>query len=160
MKVDLYERIWLYLASAMIVAFLGAVVVGASSHAFHPPSHVEVVDPAKVYSDSEFATDLGVTGRADGGVMVRMVARTYVFDPEFVRVPLGQPVTFRMTSPDVIHGFQVVGTNANAMVIPGYVTQFTTIFHRAGEYLMVCNEYCGLSHHLMHGRLIVEEAAE
>lgn len=160
MKVDLYERYWLWLATGMIVAFLGAVLIGAGSHAVHPPSHIEVVDPAKVYSDSEFATDLGVTETTDGGVMIRMVARNYVFDPEVVRVPAGRPVTFRMTSPDVIHGFQVVGTNANAMVIPGYVSQFTTVFHNPGEYLVVCNEYCGLSHHLMQGRLIVEEAAE
>lgn len=159
MKVDLYERIWLWLASGMIAAFLFAVLVGATSHAVHPPSHVEVVDPAKVYSDSEFATDLGVTPSADGGVTVRMVARNYVFDPPVVHVTAGQPVTFRMTSPDVVHGFQVVGTNANAMVIPGYVTQFTTVFHQPGEYLVVCNEYCGLSHHLMQGRLIVEEVA-
>ena len=160
MKVELYERIWLWLATVMIVAFLAAVVVGATNHAIHPPSHVEVVDPAKVYSDSEFATALGVTPAEGGGVTVRMVARNYVFDPQVVRVPRGEPVTFRMTSPDVIHGFQVVGTNANAMVIPGYVTQFTTVFHRPGEYLVVCNEYCGLSHHLMQSRLIVEESAE
>jgi len=74
-----------------------------------------------------------------------------------VRVPAGEPITFRMTSPDVIHGFQVVGTNANAMVVPGYITQFTTTFHQPGEYLVVCNEYCGLSHPLMQARLLVEE---
>ena len=36
------------------------------------------------------------------------------------------------------------------MVIPGYVSEFTTVFERPGEYLIVCNEYCGLSHHVMH----------
>jgi cytochrome c oxidase subunit 2 len=70
----------------------------------------------------------------------------------------GRPVTFRLTSPDVVHGFQIVGTNANLMVVPGYVSEVTTTFPRAGEYLVVCNEYCGLSHHLMAARLIVEEA--
>ena len=159
MKVDLYERIWLWLATAMIAAFLAAVLIAAGSHAVHPPSHVETVDPTTVLSDSEFATGLGVMIDDSGAVTVRMVARTYDFSPAVVRVPAGVPVTFRMTSPDVIHGFQVVGTNANAMVIPGYVTQFTTTFHRPGEYLVVCNEYCGLSHHLMQARLIAEEAS-
>ncbi len=157
MKVDLYERIWVWMAIVMIAAFLGTVLVGAVTHAMHPASHVETVDPAKVLSDSEFATDLGVTRDATGAVTVRMVAKTYDFMPSIVRVPAGAPVTFRMTSPDVIHGFQVVGTNANTMVIPGYVSQFTTTFHRPGEYLVLCNEYCGLSHHLMQARLIVEE---
>ena len=158
MKVDLYERIWMWMAIVMIAAFLGAVLFSAGSHAVHPPSHMEIVDPETVLTDSEFATDLGVHHGDDGTVTVRMVGKTYIFEPAVVRVPAGKPITFRMTSPDVIHGFQVVGTNANAMVIPGYVTQFTTTFPRAGEYLVVCNEYCGLSHHLMQGRLIVEES--
>jgi cytochrome c oxidase subunit 2 len=67
-------------------------------------------------------------------------------------------VTFRLTSPDVIHGFQIVGTNVNMMIAPGYVNELTVSLPRVGEYLIVCNEYCGLSHHLMQGKLIVEPA--
>ncbi|MEM9558088.1 MAG: cytochrome C oxidase subunit II [Acidobacteriota bacterium] len=158
MKVDLYERIWLWMATVMIVAFLAAVLIAAGTHAVHPPSHMETIDPATVLSDSEFARELGVIVHDDGSATVRMVAKTYVFEPRVVRVPAGEPVTFRMTSPDVIHGFQVVGTNANAMVVPGYVTQFTTSF-APGEYLVLCNEYCGLSHHLMQSTLIVDDRA-
>lgn len=69
-------------------------------------------------------------------------------------------MTFRLTSPDVIHGFQIVQTNGNTMVVPGYVSQFTTRFSRAGEYLIVCNEYCGLGHHIMSAKLIVEDMSE
>jgi cytochrome c oxidase subunit 2 len=68
-------------------------------------------------------------------------------------------VTFRLTSADVIHGFQIVGTNANAMAIPGYVSQFTVTFDEPGEYLVVCNEYCGLLHHNMTGKVIVTGGA-
>ena len=57
----------------------------------------------------------------------------------------------------MVHGFEIVGTNANTMVIPGYVAQFTTRFTTPGEYLIVCHEYCGLGHHAMMGKLIVEE---
>ena len=80
----------------------------------------------------------------------------FSFQPAEIRVPAGRPVTFRMTSSDVVHGFQIVGTNGNTMVVPGYVSQFTTVFRNPGEYLIVCNEYCGLSHHLMSAKLIVE----
>ena len=34
--------------------------------------------------------------------------------------------------------------------------EFTMTFPEPGEYLIVCNEYCGISHHLMQARLIVE----
>jgi cytochrome c oxidase subunit 2 len=44
------------------------------------------------------------------------------------------------------------------MVVPGYVSQFTTTFATPGEYLIVCNEYCGTGHHLMFAKLIVETA--
>ncbi len=71
-------------------------------------------------------------------------------------MPAGKKVTFRLTSPDVIHGFQIVGTNINAMIVPGYVTEISTSFTAKGEYLVVCNEYCGLSHHLMQARVVVE----
>jgi cytochrome c oxidase subunit 2 len=78
----------------------------------------------------------------------------FQFRPSVIRVPTG-PVRFRMTSPDVIHGFQIVGTNANVTVTPGYVSEFSINFDAPGEYLIVCNEFCGLSHHLMQGKLIV-----
>jgi len=34
----------------------------------------------------------------------------------------------------------------------------TTTFDTPGEYLVVCNEYCGLAHHLMQGTVIVDTA--
>lgn len=156
MHVDLYERIWIWAAALMIAAFLGAVIFSAGSHAVHPPSHMETVDPTKVLTEGEFTLP-GVTQNDDGSMLITGIARMFVFTPGIMKVPAGVPVTFRLTSPDVIHGFQVVGTNANTMVIPGYVSQFTVTFDRPGEYLVLCNEYCGLSHHLMQGKLIVED---
>jgi cytochrome c oxidase subunit 2 len=88
-----------------------------------------------------------------------MLAMMFAFLPNEIHVKAGQPVTFRMSSADVVHGFQIVGTNGNTMVIPGYVSQFTTTFDKPGEYLIVCNEYCGLGHHSMYGTLIVEGGA-
>ncbi len=81
----------------------------------------------------------------------------YRFTPSIIRVPAGKPIRFRLTSPYVLHGFQIVGTNANVVVAPGYVSELVTSFPKAGKYLIVCNEYCGLSHHLMQATLIVEQ---
>ena len=52
----------------------------------------------------------------------------------------------------------IAGTNANTMLVPGYISQFTTVFSKPGDYLIVCHEFCGNGHHVMSGRLIVEEA--
>lgn len=158
MKVDLYEKIWMIAAAVMIAIFLAAITVAAASHAVHPPGHVETLDPETVRDVPEFERP-GVTVRPDGSVVVSVVAEMFAFEPDPIEVPAGKPVTFRLTSPDVIHGFQVVGTNANAMVVPGYVNELTVTFDTPGEYLVLCNEFCGLLHHEMMGHLIVEEAA-
>jgi cytochrome c oxidase subunit 2 len=155
MKVHAYERFWMYLSGVLIVLFVGTIGYTASAQAIRPPSHVETIDPTTLRTDPRFATP-GVTVAADGSVEVVMIGQMYAYLPGEIRVPAGVPVTFRITSSDVIHGFQIVGTNANATVIPGYVSQFTMTFPEPGEYLIVCNEFCGLGHHVMQGRLIVE----
>lgn len=155
MKVGFYEKIWLWGAVVLIAAFLASVLSSTFGLGVRPPSHVETIDPRTVRADPRFAAP-GVTERPDGSVEVVALAQIWAFVPNEVRVPAGRPVTFRVTSPDVLHGFQIVGTNVNTMVAPGYVSQVTTTFHKPGEYLILCNEYCGLGHHVMAGRLIVE----
>lgn len=153
MHVDLYERIWMWAASALIVLFLGAIVLTSITQAVQPPSHVETLDPTTLDRHPEFGTPR-VTTRADGSAVVSAIAAMFAFAPDPIEVPAHVPVTFRLTSADVIHGFQIVGTNGNAMAIPGYVSQFTVTFPRPGEYTIACNEYCGLMHHGMVGKII------
>ena len=155
MHVELYERIWMWAAGALVLTFLAAIVLTAGLQAVQPPSHIETIDPTALAIYPEFANP-GVTARPDGSVVVSVVASTFAFSPDPIEVPAGTPVTFRLTSADVIHGFEVVGTNANAMAVPGYVSQFTVRFARPGEYTIACNEYCGVFHHNMSGKLVVK----
>lgn len=136
------------------LAVIGAVtilfaVIGVSSFvmALHPPSHVEAIDPATVSQSKEFAeNNLGTSVDPDGSVTVRIVAAQFAFVPRCIPVPQDKPVTVRITSPDVIHGFLIAGTNANTMVVPGYVAEVRTVFNTAGDHLMPCHEFCGLGH--------------
>jgi cytochrome c oxidase subunit 2 len=155
MQVELYERIWMWAAAGIIVLFLGAIGLGAALQAIEPPGHLETVDPTALADHAEFGAP-AVTMRDDGAVVVPVVATMFSFNPDPIEVPANRPVTFRVTSGDVIHGFDVVGTNANVMAIPGYVTRFTVTFPRPGEYLIACHEYCGVLHHNMVGKLIVK----
>jgi cytochrome c oxidase subunit II len=157
MNVEFYERIWMWLAVGVLAFFAVAVFWSAGSAAIHPPSHLETVDPKALGQYPEFAPPT-VKPQPDGSVVVSVVASMYSFSPDPIEVPANKPVTFRITSDDVIHGFEVVGTNANAMAIPGYVSQFTMTF-KPGQYTIGCNEYCGLAHHNMVGKLIAKEVA-
>jgi cytochrome c oxidase subunit 2 len=156
MHIDLYERFWMWSAGAISVLFFGTIVFALVGEGTRPPSHVETIDPKAVFTDPRFA-ERGVVLNADGSAMVTGIAMMFAFQPNEIHVPAGKPVTFRLTSADVVHGFEIVGTNGNTMVIPGYVSEFTTTFE-PGEYLIVCNEYCGLGHHLMNAKLVAEVA--
>ena len=40
MNVDLYERIWMWLATALIVIFVATIAVTTGVEAIQPPSHL------------------------------------------------------------------------------------------------------------------------
>lgn len=153
MKTDLYERIWGWGVGVMLVFFFGTLANASIRHGFHPPSHVETIDPRKVFQSSEFRQQ-GVRVDAGGAVHVTVIGMMFTWMPGELVIPAETPITFHLTSVDVIHGFQIVRSNGQSMVIPGYVSQFSTTF-APGEYLIACNEYCGIGHHTMAGKLKV-----
>jgi len=154
MNIDLYERIWMWCIAAMLVLFLGSTAVAAFGHQIHPPSHVETIDPRTALSDPRFRPQ-GAAIDSHGQLHARVLGLMFAWLPAELTVPAGTPVTFHLTSTDVTHGFEIVRTNGQAMVVPGYVSQFTTQFPEAGEYLIACNEYCGVGHHTMAAKLHV-----
>ena len=158
MNVDFYERIWMWVAALIIGLFLVMTGVATVAYGIRPPSHVETIDPTQAMSDPRFASAGVSVDSATGAVTVTMIGGTFFWLPAEVRVPAGRPVTFRLTSIDVTHGFAIARTNVNTMVMPGYVSQLTYTFAAPGEYLMLCHEYCGTGHHGMGGKVIVEAA--
>ena len=153
MKVDLYEKVWMWGVGVMLALFFTSTAVAAFRDSVHPPSHVETIDPTRVLADARFQSP-GVVVDASGHVQVRIVGMTFAWLPAEFTLPASTPVTFRVTSVDVAHGFEIVRTDGQTMVLPGYVSQFTTTFD-AGEYLITCNEYCGVGHHTMAAKLHV-----
>jgi len=67
--------------------------------------------------------------------------------------------TYRLhlSSMDWQHGFSVQPVNINMQVVPGYEMVITMTPDVAGEYGIVCNEYCGIGHHMMVGKIYVKE---
>jgi cytochrome c oxidase subunit II len=121
-----------------------------------PPSRVETIDPRTLHIRGEFVEgNLGTAVDAQGKVTVRLVAQQYSFTPQCLVIPAETPVTFRATATDVVHGFVVGKTNANVMLIPGFVSTFTATFTQPGELLMPCHEYCGTGHEGMWAKVQV-----
>ena len=155
------ERHWAAVATGCI-AIIVAVIVFTSIHwSTMPPSGIEPIDPTRLHIAGEFVeANLGARSQPDGSVLVRMIAQQYSFNPQCLTLPADTSVTFRATSADVVHGLFITGTNANAMLIPGYVTTFTTALHKRGAYLMPCQEFCGTGHATMWARITVVSKPE
>ncbi|WP_155670607.1 cytochrome c oxidase subunit II [Ornithinibacillus caprae] len=150
-----HEKIWLILSTAMIVGFF--LFAGYQTFALQmgPPSHQETIDPQKV-DETEPFDNPGVFQTGENEYEVVMTLQIFSFTPSEIEIPAGSEVTFTMTSKDVTHGFQIAGTNVNAMVMPGYVQKITQTFNEPGEYLILCNEYCGSGHQLMATTITVK----
>jgi cytochrome c oxidase subunit 2 len=155
------ERRWATIVG-VIIALLVAMMIFTGLHwASMPPSRVETIDPRTLHVSGEFVdSNLGSTLTNDGKALVRLIAQQYSFEPQCLVVPAGMPVTFRATATDVIHGFVVGKTNANTMLVPGFVATFTATFPETGEQLMPCHEYCGTGHEAMWARVQVIPAQE
>jgi len=155
------ERQWAIVVGIIIALLVAMMVFTGVQWAAMPPSRVETIDPRTLHVSGEFVEgNLGTAVEADGRVVARLVAQQYSFEPQCIVVPAEMPVTFRGTATDAIHGFIVGTTNANTMLIPGFVATFTTTFRRTGEHLMPCHEYCGTGHEAMWARVQVLPAAE
>lgn len=77
-----------------------------------------------------------------------------------LHVPLGRMVKLTMTSEDVIHDLYLPAFRIKQDVVPG---RYTTEWFKAaklGSYHLFCSEYCGTSHSLMVGHVIVLTPAE
>jgi len=148
--VALTEKRWVLTMASMLVVMMVVIVATGVANALHPPSNVEVVDPRTLHLKGEFVeSNLGTAIEPDGSATVRLIAEQYDFVPHCVEVPVQTPVTFRLTSADVVHGFLLPATNINTMVVPGFVSEVRTSFAKSGDYEMPCHEFCGLGHHAM-----------
>ena len=151
-----YETRWAIGMTALILMLLSVVVFTGLHWAAMPLSRVEAIDATTIHLRGEFIEDnLGTSVDSTGRTTVRVLAEQYAFRPQCIVLPEGEPVTFRATSSDAVHGLQIMGTNINAMLVPGYISTFVVTMRGTGERLMPCHEYCGTGHAAMWARVQV-----
>lgn len=87
-----------------------------------------------------------------------LMAFRYAFFPTLV-VKAGHPVRIWLSSLDTLHGFSIVGhgQNINFEIAPNHAYGAVLTPTKPGKYLIVCNEYCGLNHQTMKGRIVVTD---
>ena len=154
MQIHRYERWWLTFGLAMLLFFLTLIGVAAVADGINPPSDMQRVDPTKLSQTPPFDKP-GLRKLSDGSYEAYYVAKVFAFEPSQLTIPLNAKVTFYVTSADVVHGFFIPDTDVNMMAVPGWVNEQTHSFTRAGQYLLICHEYCGIGHQNMFGKIEV-----
>jgi cytochrome c oxidase subunit 2 len=176
MEVHRFESVWAVVSVVLIVAWIGTVTYGAIGPGIamvdDGGGEIDSASVAEARSPVNNVTFDQVEGFEAPGVYngsgeddydVYVVAYQFGFAPgseDPIEVPEGANVTFYMTSEDVVHGFELAGTNVNTMAIPGQIAKFTVEFEETGTHGIICHEYCGAQHHNMAGQLQVVNASE
>jgi cytochrome c oxidase subunit 2 len=163
MEIHRFEALWTAAALALIVLFIGTVAYGAVGAGVTMVEDDGGTIDAEAVAAGEYGAfdnfrEPGVYRTGENEYDVYIVAKQFLFDPgtsEPIRVPADSHVTFHVTSSDVTHGFTLVGTNVNTMVIPGQVARISVRVEDPAEYGIVCHEYCGAAHHEMAGNMTV-----
>ena len=169
MEIHRFESVWAVVSVVLIVAWIGTVTYGAIGPgiAMIDDSGGEVDTDSIAegnYDQVDGFRQPGVyNGSDENSYDAYVVAKQFAFNPGTVdplEVPEGSTVTFYITSEDVVHGFELAGTNVNTMAIPGQIAEFTVEFDEQGTYGIVCHEYCGAQHHNMAGQVAVVNESE
>jgi cytochrome c oxidase subunit 2 len=154
-RIEKYEKAFLWLGAVLLVACMGVLAYASLAMGISLPGRTNEVDPATMRAQAPFDNP-GIRQTGPNSYEVVMIGQVWAFLPNEIRVPAGSEVTFVATSNDVIHGVHVEGTRVNMMLIPGQVVRNTYVFKEPGEHLLICHEYCGVGHHTMYGKVIVE----
>lgn len=88
------------------------------------------------------------------GSDIYQVARLWQWWPVY-ELEKGQTYRVHITSMDYMHGFSLQPVNLNLQIQPGYDMVAKLTPDTAGTFAIICNEYCGIGHHTMVGRIYV-----
>lgn len=161
------EKIW------VTVAFVWCLVLFAMMPLWHlrggqNPSGIRTrVEPmdffkrtTKFIQDYKIGMEKGVPVVAPPpGSDVYLLGRMWSWFP-ILQLEEGKEYTLHLSSTDVNHGFNLHPVNVNFQLVPGYDYALRIRPNRAGDVHIVCNEFCGIGHHNMVGKIIVVGARE
>ncbi len=90
------------------------------------------------------------------GSHVYLLAQAWNWYP-VLKLKKGVDYVLHLSSVDFNHGFSLFPLNINFQVVPGYDYGLKITPNSSGEFKIICNEFCGIGHHIMVGKIIVEE---
>jgi len=87
--------------------------------------------------------------------IIPILARKFTYEPAELTLKLSEPVIFQLTTADVVMGFSVPDFKVRGTIIPGQVTEVAMTPNKVGEFIFLCDVFCGSGHENMEGLLRV-----
>ena len=88
--------------------------------------------------------------------VISVVATRFAFEPSRVEVTEGERVRLVLTSGDGVHGVEIKKFEVNKKIPRGgEPVTIEFLASAAGQYPILCSEYCGKDHDSMKGLLVV-----
>jgi cytochrome c oxidase subunit 2 len=156
------EKLWVTIAFAWCMVLFAMMPLWHWKGGQNPSGVRRRVEPAAFYKRTqEFITQYKV-GEDHGipivapppGSDIYLAAMTYQWTP-ILKLQQGAEYTLHLSALDVNHGFNLNPLNVNFQVVPGYDYGLRVTPTEAGDFRIICNEFCGIGHHTMVGRVIV-----
>src|SRR5690625_2331707 len=114
-----YEKIWLLFGSSTLLIFLVVAGISAFYMGNNPPSCAVTLNPENV-TEQEPCDEPGLKQIGDNEYQLTVVTSAFNFDvgteDKVVQIPKGAKVHVVSTTEDVVHGFEIAGTNVNMML--------------------------------------------
>jgi cytochrome c oxidase subunit 2 len=87
--------------------------------------------------------------------VIHVVAQRFTFEPARIEVTEGERVTLVVRSADGVHGIAIKKFKISKKVPRGGEVTIAFVASEAGEFPILCSEYCGDGHEDMKGMLVI-----
>jgi mono/diheme cytochrome c family protein len=118
---------------------------------------VLVAFPASLFAYQSWRTS------APGVQVITLIGNAPVnggWQPDTIRVNLGERVRLRITSNDMVHGFAVPALGLQVdEILPGHVEEVEFVASQAGRFPFTCTRWCSVDHWRMRGVIEVVDPA-
>ena len=160
------EKFWVAIAFAWCMVLFAMMPLWHLRGGQNPSGIRARTDPASfLRRTQEFITQYKV-GEDQGipivapppGSDIYLAGMSWRWTP-ILKLRQGAEYVLHLSSLDVNHGFSLYPVNLNFQVVPGYDYGLRVTPTEAGDFRIICNEFCGIGHHTMVGRVIVTDSA-
>ena len=160
------EKVWVIIAFAWCMVLFAMMPLWHFKGGQNPAGVRHRVVPATYMTRVQEFTNQYRVGEEYGlpvvapppGADVYLIGMQWQWYPS-LKLQKGVQYTLHLSSLDVDHGFNLYPLNINFMVLPGYDYALRVTPNQSGDYRIVCNEFCGIGHHTMVGRILVTDEA-